>query len=122
MDDEDVEGIVVLGLRGWDKPPIVRIGQACHQGLRQVKNPKFRIVFEFAMTPARSLHDGVDVRFVRPGGKLCQIGHLMTKLLPELPRRAENVPCPARYEPLKITDTPPGSEEQPAAGEGSYPS
>jgi hypothetical protein len=78
MDDKDVERVAILCPGGWDEPPIVRIGQACHKRLRQGKDPEFRIVFEFALISARGFDDCVDVRFVGPSGKLCYIGPLVT--------------------------------------------
>jgi hypothetical protein len=71
MDDKDVEWIAVLSPGGGYESPIIRIDQARHKGLRQGKDPEFRIVLQFAVTSARGFYDRVDVRFVGPSGKLC---------------------------------------------------
>jgi hypothetical protein len=52
MDDQDVQRIAVIGTRGRDETPIVRIRQTCQQWLRQREGTEAGIEFQFGVAPS----------------------------------------------------------------------
>jgi hypothetical protein len=59
VDHQDVEGIAILRLGRRDESPVVRIGEAGHQGLGKREHAQLRIEVQFAGAPTRRFDNGV---------------------------------------------------------------
>jgi hypothetical protein len=86
-----------------------------------------QIVFQFAMASARGFNYCVDVRFIRPSGKLCEIRHstfLLTNLVDARePRRGNTVPHTRFIIPaiLQLPSVTRAMIEIPSGSDGSGP-
>jgi hypothetical protein len=75
VDHENIKWIAVFGPGRRDDPPIVGVRQSRQQRLCEREYAKLGVKFQFAAAAARRPYHGMDMRFVRPGGKLREIRH-----------------------------------------------
>jgi hypothetical protein len=75
MQDQRVEGIAIFTFGGWNKTPVVRIGQPEDQGLRQREQLQIRVEFELRGGAARSFNHDVNVALFVTHRKFAKVDH-----------------------------------------------
>jgi hypothetical protein len=75
MDHHDIERIAVIGLRRWNEPPVMRIGQAGEERLGERERFELGVVGEFRAAAARRFDDDMYVPRFSEGRQVDEIGH-----------------------------------------------